>query len=221
MSASREFRERLRRRAKLANLSPAPEVVALLESYYTLLAKWNAKVNLTAFRLTASGEDEAIDRLLIEPMVAAGHVPTGASSVIDAGSGGGSPAIPLKLVAPGLRLRMIEAKTRKAVFLREALRVLDLKNAVVETARFEELLSRPELHESVDLVTIRAVRLEPKVLMTLQAFLRPGGRLFLFRGSGVDVAGSVTPPLVWEATFPLVPSLSSRLVVLAKAPIGR
>jgi 16S rRNA (guanine527-N7)-methyltransferase len=221
VSASREFRERLRRRAKLADLAPPADVVAQLESYYQLLAKWNAKVNLTAFRLTASGEDEAIDRLLIEPMVAARHVPKGAASVLDAGSGGGSPAIPLKLVAPRLSLRMVEAKTRKAVFLREAVRTLTLADAVVETARFEELLARPELHESVDVVTIRAVRLEPKVLLTLQAFLRPRGRLLLFRGAGQDAVESVTPPLAWEATFPLVQALQSRLIVLVKNPIGR
>lgn len=221
MSASREFRERLRRRAKLAGVALPVELVGELESYYQLLARWNAKVNLTAFRLTTAGEDEAMDRLLIEPLVAARHVPPSATSLIDAGSGGGSPAIPLRLANPRLTLRMVESKTRKAVFLREAVRTLGLSGVAVETARFEELLSRPELHEAIDVVTARAVRIEPKVLLTLQAFLRPGGHLFLFRGSGGTVAESVTPPLVWEATFPLVPALHSRLVVLVKTPVGR
>ena len=57
---------------------------------------------------------------------------------------------------------MVEVKTRKAVFLREAVRELALKDAEVETSRFEELLSRPEMHESADIVTIRAVRVEPR-----------------------------------------------------------
>ena len=122
------------------------------ERYFLLLAKWNAKVNLTAFRLAPGGDDEAIDRLLIEPLVAAKHVPPDAVSLLDAGSGGGSPALPLKLALPGLRLRMVEVKTRKAVFLREAIRELALKDAEVETSRFEELLSRPEMHESADIV---------------------------------------------------------------------
>jgi 16S rRNA (guanine527-N7)-methyltransferase len=192
-----------------------------LERYYVLLSRWNAKVNLTAFRLSPGGEDEAVDRLLLEPVAAARHLPANAKQLLDAGSGGGSPAIPLKLAAPQLHLRMVEVKTRKAVFLREAVRELSLSDAVVETARFEELLSRPELHEAVDVVTIRAVRIEPRVLMTLQAFLRPGGQLFLFRGpGGGDVAEAMTPPLVWKATFPLLESLRSRLVVLEKVRIG-
>ena len=181
---AREFRERLGRRARHANLTIGPELMVGLEGYYQLLAKWNARVNLTAFRLAPGGEDEAIDRLLLEPVAAARHLPADAVTLLDAGSGGGSPAIPLKLAAPRLKLRMVEVKTRKAVFLREAVRELQLENTQVETSRFEELLSRPDLHETTDIVSIRAVRIEPKVLMTLQAFLRPGGLLYLFRGPG-------------------------------------
>ena len=66
---------------------------------------------------------------------------------------------------------MVEVKTRKAVFLREAVRALGLRDAEVETSRFEELLPRPELHEALDLVSIRAVRIETRTLNTLQAFL--------------------------------------------------
>lgn len=188
-----------------------------LEVYYQLLTKWNAKINLTAFRLTPGGEDPAIDRLLIEPVMAARYVAENARTLLDAGSGGGSPAIPLALASRGIALRMVEVKTRKAVFLREAIRTLGLPAAQVETARFEELLSRPELHEALDLVSIRAVRIETRTLNTLQAFLRPGGKLLLFRGSSKsDLEDSPPPPLSWMATYPLVDSLHSKLVVHTK-----
>ena len=219
--SGRDFQTRLKRRSRRAGVDLRSELADALERYYTLLSKWNAKINLTS-RLTAAGEDEAIDRLLVEPLVAARHVAPEARSLIDVGSGGGSPAIPLALAVPRLHLRMVESKTRKAVFLREALRVLDLGRAEVNTSRFEELLTRPELHEGLDLVTIRAVRVEPRTLLSLQAFLRPGGQLLLFRGpGGTDVADSVRPPLTWTATYPLVDSLRSRLVVLSKNSVGR
>jgi 16S rRNA G527 N7-methylase RsmG len=115
---------------------------------------------------------------------------------------------------------MVESKTRKSVFLREAVRALDL-TAEVATARFEELLARPDLHEAHDLVTIRAVRLEARTLMTLQAFIKPGGLAFLFRASATpDPSRTLTPPLSWRATYPLVESLRSRLVVLEKQSVG-
>lgn len=219
---NREFRERLRRRAKAAGISLETTLIDGLETYYQLLSKWNAKINLTAFKLTPEGEDQAIDRLLIEPVVAARYIPESAKSLLDAGSGGGSPAIPLKLASTGVSLRMVEVKTRKAVFLREAVRTLGLRDAEVETARFEELLARPELHEALDLVSIRAVRIENRTLNTLQAFLKPGGKLLLFRGaSKSDLEDSPPPPLSWMATYPLIDALHSKLVILSKFHVER
>lgn len=218
--SKREFRERLKRRAKVASVALDEPLVEKLETYYQLLTKWNAKINLTAFRLVPDGEETAIDRLLIEPLVAARYVPENARTLLDAGSGGGSPAIPLKLASTSLHLRMVESKTRKAVFLREAVRELGLTDAVVETTRFEELLGRPELHESFDLISIRAVRVETRTLNTLQAFLRAGGKLMLFRGSGkTDLEDSPPPPLAWIATFPLIDALHSKLVILGKTRV--
>ena len=179
-------------------------------------------MNLTAFALGEAG-DEAIDRLLIEPVVAARHLPPvgpgrgGQLRCIDIGSGSGSPAIPLRLAHGPSQITLVEAKTRKAVFLLEALRHLHIDQATVETARFEQLLTRPELHEAFDVLTLRAVRAEVRTLLTLQAFLKPGGQLFWFRGpAGPDVPTGQVFPLTWTATLPLVESLRSRLVVMGK-----
>jgi 16S rRNA (guanine527-N7)-methyltransferase len=209
----------LKRRAKSAGITLDVALIEELETYYQLLAKWNAKINLTAFKLTPEGDDAAVDRLLIEPVVAAQYIQENAKSLLDAGSGGGSPAIPLKLASKNLSLRMVEVKTRKAVFLREAVRELGLRDAVVETSRFEELLPRVELHEALDLVSIRAVRVETRTLNTLQAFLRPGGKLLLFRGATKSDLEDAPPPLAWMATYPLVDSLHSKLVVLSKSRV--
>ena len=216
---SREFQDRLIRRARRAGVSISPEVRAKLEIYYRLLATWNEKINLTGLNLTEPNSD-ALDRLLVEPIVAARHVSATVRRVIDIGSGGGSPAVPLALAMPSIQLLMVESKTRKSVFLKEALRSLDLAHADVVTSRFEELLSRPELHEAHDLLTVRAVRIETRMLMTLQAFVRPGGQLFLFRGTvTADPAETVTPPLAWHATYPLVEAARSRLIVLDKRAV--
>lgn len=210
----------MKRRAKGAGLIVDGSLLEKLETYYQLLTKWNAKINLTAFNLLPEGDEAAIDRLLIEPLVAARYIPENSRTLLDAGSGGGSPAIPLKLTTPSLQLRMVEVKTRKAVFLREAIRTLALRDAEVESTRFEELLPRAELHEALDLVSIRAVRIETRTLLTLQAFLRPGGKLLLFRGAGKnDLEDSPPPPLAWMATYPLVDSLHSKLVVLSKTRV--
>jgi 16S rRNA (guanine527-N7)-methyltransferase len=202
-------------------VSVTPDLSRRLEAYFRLLASWNTKINLSGLDLT-DPSPETIDRLLIEPLVAARHVPPGARALIDIGSGGGSPAIPMALALPATTLLMVESKTRKSVFLKEAIRATGLVGAEVATARFEELLSRPDLHERHDVLTLRAVRIETRVLMSLQAFVRPGGHLLLFRGgTGSDPAEGMPPPLVWKATYPLIESLRSRLVVLEKRSLGR
>ncbi|MCA1584963.1 MAG: 16S rRNA (guanine(527)-N(7))-methyltransferase RsmG [Acidobacteria bacterium] len=201
--SARELAQRIRRRAREEDAPLSSSLASGLERYYQLLTKWNARINLTSLPLPPAGDDRAIDRLLIEPLVAAKHLPPTAQAILDVGSGGGSPAIPLKLAASTMRLRMVEAKVRKAVFLRQAVRELGLADVAVETSRFEELLTRPELHEAADVITLRAVRVESSMFGTLQAFLKPGGQIFLFRGpGGGDVTQGLTPPLRWTATHP-------------------
>jgi 16S rRNA (guanine527-N7)-methyltransferase len=210
--AARDVRTRLSKRASKAGIFIPDELVASLTAYYDLLSRWNRKINLTAL----DTPDEAIDRLLLEPLAAAKHLPSPDVAVMDIGSGGGSPAIPMKLAAPAASLTMVEVKARKSAFLREALRTLGIQKAVVETSRYEELLARPELHEAFDVLSLRAVRVEIRTLVTLQAFLRPAGLLFLFRGpSGSDVP-ELVPPIRWVATVPLIETLQSRLTILQK-----
>ena len=210
--ASRDFRTRLSRRAKKAGVFLPDDLNGHLASYYELLDRWNRKINLTAL----DNPDEAIDRLLLEPIVAVRQLPSTVGSLMDVGSGGGSPAIPIKLSLPGTALTMVEAKARKSAFLREAVRALRLDRTTVETARYEELLARPELHEAFDALSLRAVRVEVRTLFTLQAFVRRGGVLLLFRGpSGPDVP-DIVPPLRWVTTVPLLETLQSRLTVLQK-----
>ena len=129
-----DVKGRIVRRGSKVNVFVADPLAESLASYYELLTRWNKKINLTSIE----NLDEAIDRLLLEPLVASRHVSPSAGSLMDVGSGGGSPAIPLKLALPRLRLTMVESKARKSAFLREAVRHLGLGNATVETARYEE-----------------------------------------------------------------------------------
>lgn len=212
----KDLARRIAKRCRREGLALEPVLLGALTTYLELLWRWNERINLTSLE----DRDQAVDRLVVEPLLARRFLPADAAQLLDVGSGGGSPAVPLKLAAPHLTLRMVEAKTRKSAFLREVIRQLGLDRTIVETSRYEELLARPDLHEAADLVTLRAVRLEGRVLTTLQAFLAPGGQMWLFRGpSGADVPATITPPLHWTESHALVESLRSRLVVLTKGPV--
>lgn len=211
-----DIRGRLVRRAGKCNIFVSDALAERLTAYYELLVRWNRKINLTSL----DNLDEAIDRLLLEPLVASRFIPASATLLLDIGSGGGSPAIPFKLGVPRLAVTMVEAKARKSAFLREAIRQLAIEGAQVETARYEELLVRPELHEAYHVLSLRAVRIEARVLTSLQAFLAPGGNILLFRGpGGPQIPAALVPPLEWTATHSLIESLQSRLTILTKRQI--
>jgi len=211
----RDVRSRLQRRAKRAGEDPSLGFLTKAEAYLELLLRWNTRINLTALPLNPPS-DEALDRLVIEPLVAARQVTDEDHLAIDVGSGGGSPGLPFHLARPAVAMILVEVKVRKSAFLREAVRQLDLDTVQVENRRFEELLSRTDLLESVDLVTLRAVRPNAALWNTVQAFLRPGGRVLWF-GSGAAGGGEGIAPSLQEAgRVSLVPQRGSRLIILAK-----
>ncbi len=209
-----EVREKLSRRAAEAGLWLPEATFQGLEAYFELLQKWNQRVSLTSLPIDIYS-DEAIDRLLIEPALAAGFLPTPGATVMDIGSGGGSPAIPIKLVAPAIALTMVESNHKKASFLRESIRLLDLARTTLESVRFEELLERPGLREFADVVTLRAVRVDPGTLDAVGILLKPGGSLFLFSATTQTAIGR-TSDLVPVAVHPLSIHLGSRLEVLRR-----
>lgn len=212
---SMDFAQRVERRARRANIEVSQAQAVRLGQYLTLLERWNAKINLTSLR----EPDDLVDRLVLEPAAAVRFLPGGLVNLTDIGSGGGSPAIPLKVLIPWSKLRMVEVKTRKAAFLREAVRQLELRDAVVETVRFEELVERPALLESQDVVTVRAVRLEARQLLSLERILAPGGVLAIFASARRSGKEAIPPQLSFEREDILVEALGSRLWTLRK--VGR
>jgi 16S rRNA (guanine527-N7)-methyltransferase len=158
-----------------------------LEEYYELLARWNGRINLTSLPLEGH-PDESIDRLIVEPLAAARFIDNASLIWFDLGSGGGSPAIPLKIVKPKLRLVMVESRARKAAFLREAVRTLELGETSVICSRVEDLSS--ESDGLADLVTVRAVRLDEAFVKSSVSLLDPSGRIILFSAtSSASVPG--------------------------------
>ncbi|MEO5740026.1 MAG: hypothetical protein ABIS29_05480, partial [Vicinamibacterales bacterium] len=104
-----------------------------------------------------------------------------------------------------------------AAFLREVVRTLNLDRAEVDAVRFEELLGRPSLHEAMDVVTMRAVRVDRKTLVDLQAFVKPGGLLFLFSAATSAIDALPVPYLKPLASHILLNEWGSRVEILQKS----
>jgi 16S rRNA (guanine527-N7)-methyltransferase len=181
-----EVRRLLLKRAEAADLAVDDRLVDRLETYFQLLARWNARINLTGFSLK-DPTDQAIDRLIVEPLVIARALKHPVGVWFDLGSGGGSPAIPIHLYRPAETLVLVESKERKAAFLREVTRDMQLDQVEVECSRIESVATGHRLAGIADLVTIRAVRPSEAIFASIQHLLRIGGQAALI-GSTSDQA---------------------------------
>jgi len=206
-----EFRNALRQTANRAAIGLIDPQIDQLEAYYRLLQHWNKKINLTALPLDAAGE-EAIERLLVEPIAAAQHFSSQGIRWVDLGSGGGSPAIPLKIMRPAAALTMIEARSRKVAFLREVTRQLALSHTTVMNERIEELPGKMEDNALFEVITVRAVRPEGRLFEVCRALLRKGGQLMMFQSSGAEFIGPVAG-FQLETVAPLIQGSNSQLSI--------
>jgi 16S rRNA (guanine527-N7)-methyltransferase len=100
-----------------------------------MVLKWNRGLNLT----TLTSPDEFASRHVIEPLFAAQYLAGSISRLWDLGSGMGVPGLPIAVVRPDIRVRLVEAKRKRAVFLEEAAGALGLRNVEVCNARIQEI----------------------------------------------------------------------------------
>ena len=181
--ASSFLRERLVERIDAASLTVSDEVLNGLDAYLHLLDRWNRRINLTSFDLSEP-TDAALDRLVVEPLLAARFVRSDDRLGVDIGSGGGSPAFPLKLSSGCLSMALVESRTRKAAFLREVARTLGLRDVRVESCRFEEFGAREENRARFDLVSLRAVKADQRLWGAVAVTMRNAGRVLWLGGAG-------------------------------------
>jgi len=172
------FRDRLLGRLAPVSVSLTSDQIERLGEYWRLLERWNSRINLTSLPLR-DYPSASVDRLIVEPVLASALMPATPVNWYDLGSGGGSPAIPLKILVPAARLIMVESRSRKAAFLREIVRNLALtESARVEARRFEDVAAERE--GEADCITSRAVRADRTFSAVLTQLAAPGARVILF-----------------------------------------
>jgi len=103
-----------------------------LLAYLALLLKWNQTYNLTAVREL----DQMLSHHLMDSLAVLPHLPAG-DHIVDVGSGGGLPGIPLAVACPGRRFVLLDSNRKKTAFLQQAVIELALENVVVVCERVE------------------------------------------------------------------------------------
>ena len=124
---------------------------------------------------------ELLERHIPECVTFAATLPRGPAKVLDIGSGGGFPGIPVAVTRPDLEVHLLDATSKKTGFLRETAQELGLE-VTVHTGRAEELASDVGLRHSFDVVTARAVAPLHRLVGWSMPFLAEGGLLYAMKG---------------------------------------
>ena len=186
---------------------------AQLAAYLALLAKWNKTYNLTAIREPARMvTHHVLDSLAVLPHLPATH----ALRVLDVGSGGGLPGIPLAIARPDWRVVMVDPNHKKAAFLTQASIELQLGNANAQAVRVEDLRDEAPF----DVVISRAFADLATFAATSARHLAAGGMLVAMKGvHPQDEIGELDNAFAVESVALDVPGLdAARHLIFLRKP---
>ena len=184
-----------------------------LLAYLALLYKWNKTFSLTALR----EQDKAVSHHLLDSLSILPFVPdTPDTRLLDVGSGGGMPGIPLAIVRPDLRVTLLDSNSKKTAFLQQTAIELGLNNVCVHGGRVEQY--HPDTGFAA--ITSRAFAELADFVSLSKHLLAPGGRWLAMKGVRPEEEMAHLPDDVGvDAAYPLtVPGINGErhLVVLRR-----
>jgi 16S rRNA (guanine527-N7)-methyltransferase len=151
----------------------------LFADYHKEILLWNRRINLVSERSSR----EIVVRHFVDSLTSLPFLDRPEGTLIDLGSGGGFPGIPLRIALPGLQLFLVEASRKKSSFLSQVVRSLRLGGVQVIRERVEGLTNRENLAGRFDTVISRAAFKLPHLIRMASLFLKPGGQLIAMKGS--------------------------------------
>jgi 16S rRNA (guanine527-N7)-methyltransferase len=144
--------------------------------YLTHLIEWNKTINLTAI----IDPKEIIIKHFVDSLAALVSTSFPQNGVVlDVGSGGGFPGIPLKIMRPDMRLVLVEPVQKKTSFLNSVIGLLKLQNVSTFNGTIEQYIKRP-VHDIVDMIVVRALKFE-EIRKHVPVLLTSRGRVVLYR----------------------------------------
>lgn len=171
------WQEMLVNGAAQMNLAITPEQAFKFACHARLVLAWNRKVNLTAI----TDPVQMAVKHFLDSVAPLKYIPQ-RGRVLDMGTGGGFPGIPLKIMRPHQAMTLIDGTRKKIHFIKHVLRELSLEKADAQHIRAEEL-SRQEAHVGrYATVVSRAMADIKGVVQLAQPLLAPGGKIVLYKG---------------------------------------
>ncbi len=155
------------------------ELLGKFRAYMEGVLEWNEKVNLTAI----TDRDEFINKHYIDSLACAGQSEIlNAQRIIDVGTGGGFPGIPLALIYPEKEFVLMDSLNKRLKIIAELCGEIGIGNVTVLHGRAEELAQKADYRESFDLCVSRAVANLATLSEYCLPFVKPGGYFMAYKG---------------------------------------
>lgn len=175
---SKKWRDLLYEGARKLDIQIDKRTIDKFATHALELLKWNQKTNLTAI----TDPVEVAVKHFLDSIVPVKIIPHRAS-LLDIGSGGGFPGIPLKLSLPHLSVTLIDASRKKVSFLKHMIRILELENIKALHIRSEAFAKAPGVAKSFEVVISRALSSMTSFALTALPFLKKDGVIIAMRGN--------------------------------------
>jgi 16S rRNA (guanine527-N7)-methyltransferase len=141
------------------------------------LLEWNRTINLTAI---TKPEDVAVKHFL-DSIAPLSHLPSH-GRLLDIGTGGGFPGLPLKVMRPELSMTLIDGIRKKVNFVKYAIRQMELEDILALQVRAEELGRDKACMGGFQTIVCRALTDPDSILSLAAPLLSPGGRIIAYQG---------------------------------------
>ena len=162
------------------NLSLNDKQLESFEKYYSILIEYNKMFNLTAI----TERQEVYVKHFVDSIINVDKLV--GERLIDVGSGGGFPAIPIKIMREDIDVTLLEATGKKCEFLKAVIKELGLTNIRVINGRAEDYAKKTEFREKFDICSARAVARLNTLSEYCLPFVKVGGTFVAFKANSME-----------------------------------
>ena len=165
------------------NLSPEkePEIISLFEDYHEVLLELNKSVNLVSRKTLP---EDVWTRHFLDSLLPLKYFNLSKQKILDFGTGGGMPGIPLKIMFPTSVVYLLDSRRKKIEAVKKMIKKLDLSECFTIVSRLEELKSI--WYGFFDVIVCRSVKILPNYKKFLLRLLKDDGEILLYKGRVFD-----------------------------------